>query len=59
MQLIFLSHMFSTLEEFKAEIDENIDENGDSFARDVTRDELRTVCCHRKYGSILLNLADT
>lgn len=41
--LIFCSHMFFIREESKASIEENIDEYGDSYARDVTVEELNEV----------------
>lgn len=41
--LISCSHMFFTREESKASIEENTDEYGDSYARDVTVEELEEV----------------
>ena len=35
--------MFFTLDENKEDIEQNVDENGDSFARDVTTEELQAV----------------
>ena len=35
--------MFFTLDEDKEDIEHNVDKYGDSFARDVTIEELRTV----------------
>ena len=43
--LIQIRHMFFIKEESKAIIQSSIDEHGDSFARDVSLDELREVRC--------------
>ena len=40
------SHLFFVTEKSKSEVDQNVDKYGDSFARDVDVEELRTVRVH-------------